>query len=165
MKNHLLKQNLLYSLVTLILGILLVALDGSILVNILFIILGALIIVSNLTTFINSIKNLQYKTPVAYTQFVTSAIIMLSGILLIILRQSISAIIGIIILVFVAINLIVNRKYFKVYFVNQLPILICAVILLVFGFGGVLDLLCTVVGIIMIVMSIISFIGSLLIGR
>lgn len=162
MKNYLFRQSFIYSLITLLIGILLVSLNGEVLANILFIILGVLIIVSNLSFFISSLKNLKYKTSTAISQFLISTIIMVLGILLIILRQSISAIIGGIILVFIVFDLIINRKNIKIALSNQIPLFICALILIIFGFGGVLDLLCTIIGIIMIVISILSLIGSLL---
>ena len=62
MKNKNLISSLIFSLIALALGILLITLDGAILSNIIFIIIGVVMILTNLTQFIDTCKNLKYKT-------------------------------------------------------------------------------------------------------
>ena len=55
-------QNIFSNLILLIIGILFIAIDGAKIVNIVFIILGVLIIIFNIQNFITCCKNLKYNT-------------------------------------------------------------------------------------------------------
>ncbi len=157
MNNSYLKNNILTPIITLILGILLIVIDGESLLNILFIILGVLIILFNIQNFITSIKNLKYKTTTALTHFINDLLIIIAGTLLIIFQQNISSIIGIILLVFVLIDLYLNKNNLKEELIIKLPFIILSIVLIVFGFS-IIDILLKIIGIIFIVISIIDFI-------
>lgn len=160
MKNKNLISSLIFSLIALTLGILLITLDGSVLSNIIFIIIGVVMILTNLTQFIDTCKNLKYKTSVAIGQFITSFSIMALAVLIIIFRDQMSLYIGIIILVIALIDIIMSKKDLIEGIRHNLASIIFAIILLIFGFGGILKVACIIIGVILIVLSFFSLINA-----
>lgn len=160
MKNKNLISSLIFSLIALALGILLIALDGAILSNIIFIIIGVVMILTNLTQFIDTCKNLKYKTSVAIGQFITSLSIMVLAVLIIIFRDQMSQYIGIIILVIALIDIIMSKKDLVEGIKHNLASIIFAIILLIFGFAGILKVLCIVIGVVLIVLSVLSLVNA-----
>lgn len=160
MKNKNLISSLIFSLIALALGIILITLDGAILSNIIFIIIGVVMILTNLTQFIDTCKNLKYKTSVAIGQFITSLSIMVLAVLIIIFRDQMSQYIGIIILVIALIDIIMSKKDLVEGIKHNLASIIFAIILLIFGFGGILKVLCIVIGVVLIVLSVLSLVNA-----
>ncbi len=149
------------SLIGIIVGLLFVLLSGEILANIVFIISGVLIIAFTLPAFIQSIKDLHYRTPVAYSQFAGALITIISGIILIFWHDALTWIISILILVFSLIRIIMAKSSWSEELIHQLPAIIFAIIILVIGIGGVLDILLDIIGYILLVLSSIYFVISL----
>ena len=92
------------SLIGIIVGLLFVLLSGEILANIVFIISGVLIIAFTLPAFIQSIKDLRFRTPVAYSQFTSALITIISGIILIFWHDALTWIISVLILMLVKLS-------------------------------------------------------------
>lgn len=158
-------QKTITNILFLLLGILLIALDGQILANILFILIGVFILISNLNEFILCTKNLKYKTPTAISQFLMSLASIILGLLIIILREKISSAIGIMLLIVFILELFLDKQNFLNSFLSHISLLIFAIVLMVFGFGGIINVLCTVIGVLLIIFSIISLINSLFLLR
>lgn len=151
-------QSVISNLVLLIIGILFVAIDGAKIFNIIFLILGILIIIFNLQNFILSIKNLKYKTSAAIGQFITSLIVMGMGVLLIVLKSNVSIIISIILLVYAIYKIIMNKNFIKEELYFQLPIILVAIVLMLFSFGDIFNIVLTVVGVLFIIASLINIV-------
>ena len=115
-------------------------------------------ILTNLTQFIDTCKNLKYKTSVAIGQFITSLSIMVLAVLIIIFRDQMSQYIGIIILVIALIDIIMSKKDLVEGIKHNLASIIFAIIL--FGFGGILKVLCIVIGVVLIVLSVLSLVNA-----
>ena len=158
-------QKTITNILFLLLGILLIALDGQILANILFILIGVFILISNLNEFILCTKNLKYKAPTAISQFLITLASIILGLLIIILREKISSAIGIMLLIVFILELFLDKQNFLNSFLSHISLLIFAIVLMVFGFGGIINVLCTVIGVLLIIFSIISLINSLFLLR
>ncbi len=150
------------SLVGIIVGLLFVLLSGEILANIVFIISGVLIIAFTLPAFIQSIKDLRFRTPVAYSQFTSALITIISGIILIFWHDALTWIISVLILIFALIRIIMAKEGWAEELIHQIPSIIFAVIILIIGIGGFLDILLDIIGYILLVLSSIYFIISLI---
>lgn len=156
-------QNIFSNLILLIIGILFVAIDGAKIVNIVFIILGVLIIIFNIQNFITCCKNLKYKTPAAIGQFTFSLLTIALGVILIILQGKVSIIIGILLLVYAIYKIIMNRNFIKeeVYF--QLPLILVAIVLMFLG--NISNILLTVIGVIFIIAALFNIILAIFYKR
>lgn len=156
-------QNIFSNLILLIIGILFIAIDGAKIVNIVFIILGVLIIIFNIQNFITCCKNLKYKTPTAIGQFTFSLLNIALGVILIILQGKVSIIIGILLLVYAIYKIIMNRNFIKeeVYF--QLPLILVAIVLMFLG--NISNILLTVIGVIFIIAALFNIIIAIFYKR
>lgn len=156
-------QNIFSNLILLIIGILFVAIDGAKIVNIVFIILGVLIIIFNIQNFITCCKNLKYKTPVAIGQFIFSLLTIALGVILIILQGKVSIIIGILLLVYAIYKIIMNRNFIKEELYFQLPLILVAIVLMFLG--NISNILLTVIGVIFIIAALFNIILAIFYKR
>lgn len=146
-------EGLIASLIGIIAGVLLVTIDGAKLTSILFIIIGVLIVLFNILPFIETIRNLKYKTSVAVSQFFSSLAVIVVGFLLIFFQKTVTIAVGILLIVFALMNIVLARSNWLEELRTQLPLLIIAALLLIFGIGGIVDILLTVIGWVLIVFS------------
>ena len=153
-------QNIFSNLILLIIGILFVAIDGAKIVNLVFIILGALIIIFNIRNFITCCKNLKYKTPTAIGQFILSLLAIALGVLLIVLQGRVSIIIGILLLIYAIYKIIMNKDFIKEELYFQLPLILVAIVLMFLG--NISNILLTVIGAIFIAAALINIIIAVL---
>ena len=156
-------QNIFSNLILLIIGILFVAIDGAKIVNIVFIILGVLIIIFNIQNFIICCKNLKYKTPAAIGQFTFSLLNIALGVILIILQGKVSIIIGILLLVYAIYKIIMNRNFIKEELYFQLPLILVAIVLMFLG--NISNILLTVIGVIFIIAALFNIILAIFYKR
>ena len=156
-------QNIFSNLILLIIGILFIAIDGAKIVNIVFIILGVLIIIFNIQNFITCCKNLKYKTPTAIGQFIFSLLTIALGVILIILQGKVSIIIGILLLVYAIYKIIMNRNFIKEELYFQLPLILVAIVLMFLG--NISNILLTVIGVIFIIAALFNIIIAIFYKR
>lgn len=149
-------KNFIESIIALLIGILLIVIDGNSLTDILLLILGFVIIIANLPRFLTSCQNLKYKTVTAISQFIDDLLIILSGIILIIFQGKVSNIIGILILVFILIQIIIDKKQWKEILKSNILLILISLILIIFNLGSIINILLTISGIILIIISIIN---------
>lgn len=151
-------EGLIASIIGLIAGILLITIDGAKLTNILFIIIGVLIVLFNILPFIETVRNLKYKTSVAVSQFFSSLAVIVVGFLLIFFQKTVTIAVGILLIVFALTNIVLARGHRLEELRTQFPLLFISVLLLIFGIGGIVDILLTVIGWILVVFSVIYLI-------
>lgn len=161
-KNRNLIEGLVYGLLGLIIGILFIVIKWDTLLTILSIVFGVLVIIFSLLPFIESCKNLKYKTQVAISQFISSLMRVIFGLLLIFCQGALTIVIGILMLLFSLIDICLAKEKWLNELRNQLPAIVLAILLLFFGFGPLLNILLMVFGWIFIICSIIIFVLTLL---
>ena len=155
------KKSLLIKMISIIiasltLGILLLVLDGNMLVRILFIVLGALFIIDGI---IGIIKN--YK--VSPYLLVTSSISIILGIILMFnLHFIINIIIALWFIIFPIIRIIQNKETYKEELKFQLPRIILGGTILLFGVGGITEIVLTILGWTIIVLTAIYLIFGII---
>lgn len=150
------------SIIGIIVGLLFVLLSGEILASIVFIICGVLVIAFTLPSFIQSIKDLRYRTAVAYSQFASSLITIISGIILIFWHDALTWIISILILIFSLIRIIMAKEGWVDELLHQIPAIIFAIIILIIGIGGFIEILLDIIGYTLLVLSSIYLVISLI---
>lgn len=148
-------EKLIISFITLILGVVLIVIDGSFLASILFIVIGLIIFILNIVPLIESTKYLKYRNKVAISQFVNALITVIISILLIFFQRRITIIIGIFLIVISIINMIVDNHHWKTELKYQLPLFIIGVLLVSVGFGFILDFILASIGWILAIISIL----------
>lgn len=148
-------EKLIISFITLILGVVLIVIDGSFLASILFIVIGLIIFILNIVSLIESTKYLKYRNKVAISQFVNALITVIISILLIFFQRRITIIIGIFLIVISIINMIVDNHHWKTELKYQLPLFIIGVLLVSVGFGFILDFILASIGWILAIISIL----------
>ena len=148
-------EKLIISFITLILGVVLIVIDGSFLASILFIVIGLIIFILNIVPLIESTKYLKYRNKVAISQFVNALITVIISILLIFFQRRITIIIGIFLIVISIINMIVDNHHWKTELKYQLPLFIIGVFLVSVGFGFILDFFLASIGWILAIISIL----------
>lgn len=148
-------EKLIISFITLILGVVLIVIDGSFLASILFIVIGLIIFILNIVPLIESTKYLKYRNKVAISQFVNALITVIISILLIFFQRRITIIIGISLIVISIINMIVDNHHWKTELKYQLPLFIIGVLLVSVGFGFILDFILASIGWILTIISIL----------
>ncbi len=153
--------SLIISLIGITVGLLLILLDGNTLTTVVFIILGIVIILLNLSPFIQSCKDLKYRTPIAYSQFITSLLTIVLGAVMIFFHDALTWIFGIILLVINLIKIILAKEQWVDEFFRLLPLTIFAILILVIGIGGIVNIFLTVVGWIILILSIIYLLFSI----
>ena len=132
-------EKLIISFITLILGIVLIVIDGSFLASILFIVIGLIIFILNIVPLIEAAKYLKYRNKVAVSQFISALITIIISILLIFFQRRITILIGIFLIVISIINMVVDNHHWKTELKYQLPLFIIGVLLVSVGFGFILD--------------------------
>ena len=148
-------EKLIISFITLILGVVLIVIDGSFLASILFIVIGAIIFILNIVPLIESAKYLKYRNNVAISQFVNALITVIISILLMFFQRRITIIIGIFLIVISIINMILDKHHWKTEIKYQLPLFIIGVLLVSVGFGVVLDFILASIGWILAIISLL----------
>ena len=148
-------EKLIISFITLILGVVLIVIDGSFLASILFIVIGLIIFILNIVPLIESTKYLKYRNKVAISQFVNALITVIISILLIFFQRRITIIIGIFLIVISFFNMIVDNHHWKTELKYQLPLFIIGVLLVSVGFGFILDFILASIGWILAIISIL----------
>lgn len=149
------------ALIGIILGLLLILLDGDILANIFFAIIGIVIILLNIHPFIQSIKDLKYKTKVAYTNFISYLILIVIAIVFIFYHNAFFWAIGLLLLVFSIYKIIIAKEYWKDELIHQLPSIIISLIILIVGIGGLVEIIISIIGWIVLVIASLYLILTL----
>ena len=139
------KKNLLIRLIaivaiTIILGIVLLLLDGSMITSFLFILLGGLLLIDGIIGLVNDKFTNKY--------FIISNIIsIVLGLLLMFnFHNIINIIIAIWFIAFPIVDIIKDKTDKKETFKKQLPKMIVGLIIILFGIGGFVDILLKIVG-------------------
>ena len=139
-KKALLVKLIISVIISFTLGLLCVLVDGTKLLNIIFIIIGAFLLIDGIIGVINNHKNSSYL-------LIVNSISIVLGILL---MFNFNPIINILIAIyFIAIPLyeIIKNKYDKKEELKeQLPKMIIALLIIIFGIGGVFDVLLKILG-------------------
>lgn len=147
-------EGLVYGLIGIAMGILFLVIPGDKLLKVLFIIIGILVIVFNIFPFIDSIKNLKYKTQIATSQFISSIIRIIIGILLIFFQGLLTIVVGILMLLFTIIDICLAKDYWFQELRNQLPAIIVSILLLTLGLDGIINTVLLIFGCVFITLSV-----------
>lgn len=148
-------EKLIISFITLILGIVLIVIDGSFLASILFIVIGLIIFILNIVPLIEAAKYLKYRNKVAVSQFISALITIIISILLIFFQRRITILIGIFLIVISIINMVVDNHHWKTELKYQLPLFIIGVLLVSVGFGFILDFILASIGWVLAIISLL----------
>ena len=140
---------------TLLLGILLACLPTETLTEVIFIILGIALFLLTIEPFIQSAKELKYKTPVAYEHFFSNLVILVLSVLMIFFYEVIELSLGFILIGIAILNMVINKTTFVEGLKNECIKIGLGIILIIFGFSGVLNVLLTIIGWILIAISIL----------
>lgn len=143
---------------TLLLGILFACLPTETLTEVIFIILGIVLFLLTIEPFIQSAKELKYKTPVAYEHFISNLIILVLSVLMIFFYEFIELSLGFILIAIAILNIIINKSTLIEGLKNECIKLGLGAILIIFGFSGVLNVILTIIGWALIVVSIITIV-------
>jgi len=161
-KRRFLIEGLIYAFISLVIGILFLVIDWNSLFKIIFIIVGILVVVFNIFPFIESIKNLKYKTQIAISQFISSLFRIICGILLIFFQDTLTIVVSIIMLLFSAIDIFIAKENWIQKFKQQLPAIVISVMLLFFGFNSIANLIFSIFGWIFITISILIIVLTII---
>ena len=142
-------------LLTLLLGIVVVCLPSDTLTEVIFIILGIALFLLTLEPFIQASRDLKFKTPVAYQNFFSNLVILILSFLMIFFYKFIELSLGFILIAIAIMNIIVSKVSLIEGLKNECIKLILGAILLIFGFSGVLNIILTIAGWALIIISII----------
>ena len=143
-------------ILSLLLGFFLAFVDTSTISELLFLVLGIYLFLITIENFIISCKELKYKTPVAYEHFFTNLIIIIASILMIFIHEIVGVIAGVALIAFSLITIYVNKEPILEGLKNECVQIGLGIILIVFGFAGVLDIVFTIIGWVLIITSSFS---------
>ena len=143
-------------ILSLLLGFFLAFVDTSTITEFLFLVLGVYLFLITIENFIISCKELKHKTPVAYEHFFTNLIIIVSSILMIFIHEIIGVIAGVTLIAFSLITIHVNKEPILEGLKNESIQIGLGIILIIFGFAGVLDIAFTIIGWVLIITSSFS---------
>ena len=142
----------------LLLGLISACLPTENLTEVIFIIIGIVLSLFTIKPFVQSAKELKYKTPVAYEHFLTNLIILILSLLMIFFYEIIELSLGLILIAIAILNMIINKNTLVEGLKNECIKIGLGIILLIFGFRGVINAILTIIGWILIIISIISIV-------
>lgn len=156
MKKTLLTRLIISVIISLALGLLCILINGEKLLQIIFIIIGAFLLIDGIIGLVNN-----YKSSSSNLLILNSISIVLG----ILLMFNINVVVNIIIaLYFIALPLfeiIKNKDNYKNEIKNQLPKFIIAILIILFGIGGLFNILLKIIGWGLIIFAIVYLILGL----
>ncbi len=153
-KKYLLIKMITTCLLSLLLGILLITIDGNTVIRI----FGIILIVHGIISLITSINRIA--RDLAFTEIVFGLIVIFLN------YQIVQVITGTCLMVIAIYNIYLNKNDWKSELKAQLPSIILGLALIFFSLGTVVDLILTIIGSILIIFSIIYLIlGSISLSK
>ena len=146
---------LIAALIGCAIGALLLWVDTSTLLWVIFVVLGIFTVISTLPGFITSIKNVKKKYGVL--NLVLTSISLVLGIMMIFAQQYIVWLVAAYLLVFPIIRIVIAKDHFA-QTRTEAPLLILGIVMILVGFGTLTSVLFTVAGWTIIALSAIYFI-------
>ena len=154
MKKSSLVSTLIFGILGIVIGVLFATLT-SIILNVLFIVCGVLTLIAGIPQLVSAITGLVNKQKAAIFDFVMSAITVAVGIMLIFMENELMMlIVGIYLILFPLIRTLIAKDKLE-QLKSELLSMIIGVALVIIGPGAAIDMVASIVGIVIVVLSVI----------